>query len=110
MPDVVVVQVPTAPTVVVTQVATAPTVVQVSTGVPGVQGPAGAPGDSNAFEYAQTTALGTWTIPIPAGFARRPNVTVYSPSGELVIADVVSSLSTVSITFASPASGFAVLS
>lgn len=76
----------------------------------GLPGPAGPPGDNLAFEYTQATDLSTWTIPVPVGFGRRPSVAVYLASGEAVMADVSASSTSVTITFASPQSGSAVLS
>lgn len=81
-----------------------------STGPPGPPGPPGSGGVSSlAFEYAQLAPLATWTIPVPVGFARRPAVAVYLSSGEHIIADTVASASSVSIAFATPTAGSAVL-
>lgn len=64
---------------------------------------------SVAFEYTQIIPIGTWTIPVPPEFARRPGVAVFLQDGEEVVADVVASSTTVSITFAAPVAGTAVL-
>lgn len=84
--------------------------VTVEVGTSGPQGPAGPPGANLAFEYVQATPLATWTIPVPVEFGRRPAVAVFLNSGEAVLADVSASSSSVTITFASPVSGSAVLS
>lgn len=79
------------------------------TSLNGLPGPAGPAGNSQAFEYTQIAPSATWIIPVPVAFARRPAVDVYLTSGEQVIADTVASASSVSIAFASPTSGTAVL-
>lgn len=84
--------------------------VTVEVGTSGPQGPQGPPGTNLSFEYTQASPLATWTIPVPSGFDSRPSVTVFLDSGESVIADVSASSSSVTITFASPVSGSAVLS
>ena len=78
-------------------------------GLPGPAGPAGPAGNSQAFEYTQIAPSATWIIPVPVAFARRPAVDVYLTSGEQIIADTVASASSVSIMFASPTAGSAVL-
>lgn len=86
------------------------TPVTVEVGQSGPQGPPGPAGTTGSFEYTQSTPLATWTIPIPGTFSRRPNITLYLSSGESVIADVSSTTTTATVTFASPVSGSAVLS
>lgn len=73
-------------------------------GPQGVPGPAGA---NNAIEFAQTAPAATWII--PHTFGRRPVVTVYTTAGEEVIADVSATSTSVSIVFAQPTSGSAIL-
>jgi hypothetical protein len=96
--------------VVVVEVPATAEVVEVATGVPGIQGPKGDPGDGIAFEYTQASPLATWTITVPATFGRRPNIAVYTESGEHVLTDISSNSTTATITFASPTTGSAVLS
>ncbi len=55
------------------------------------------------------TAAASWTIPVPPGFGRTPNVGVYV-GGALVLADVTASPELVTVTFPSPVAGVAVLS
>ena len=83
-----------------------PDVIVVNIAEPGPQGP---PGVGASFEWIQTTPLATWSIPVPVGFDRRPSVDVFLAGGEMVLADVTSTDSSVTITFASPVSGTAVL-
>lgn len=60
--------------------------------------------------YTQTfSSAATWTVSVPAGFGRVPEVGVYSTTGERVWADVVATSSTVTITFAVPYSGTVLL-
>lgn len=78
--------------------------------LPGIAiGSVGPAGFNAAFQYSQLTPLATWTIAVPVGFNRLPAVLVYLASGELVITDVISSLSSVTITFAAPVAGTAIL-
>lgn len=62
-----------------------------------------------AFEATFPTPAGSWIIAVPASFGRRPNVAVYLATGEEVHADVTASTSTVTVTFATPTAGTAVL-
>jgi hypothetical protein len=89
--------------VVVEVAATQVLVVEVGSGV---RGPAGAAGDGSAVVWNQSTPLATWTI--PHSLARLPSVAVYI-GGELVLAPISSTITTVTITFPSPQSGFAIL-
>lgn len=92
------------PTPVVVEIAATQTlVVEVASGV---RGPAGAAGDGSAVVWSQSTPLATWTI--PHSLARLPSVAVYI-GGELVLAPITSTTTTVTITFPSPQSGFAIL-
>src|SRR5688500_11755100 len=70
---------------------------------------AGGGGGSAGYEYVQSTPLATWTIPVPVGMGRRPNVDVYI-AGELIDSDVSASSTQVVVTFPSPQVGTAVLS
>lgn len=99
-------------------------------GIPGPAGPAGASGATDAqistavanylaanpgaadlaYTYTQSTPLGTWTIGIPSGFTRKPEVAIYLSTGEQVFSTLFIVGSTVTITFSSPTSGTAVLS
>ena len=80
-------------------------------GPPGPAGPAGPPGIAadSGMEYSALVPLSTWIIPVPAGFSRRPSVTVYDETGEQVEADITVSAGIVSIHFSSPFAGTAVL-
>jgi hypothetical protein len=83
-----------------------PDIVVVNMAEPGIPGP---PGVGASFEHVQTTPLATWSILVPIGFDRRPAVDVFLAGGRRVIADVDSTPSSVTVTFASPQSGTAVL-
>lgn len=73
----------------------------------GPPGPSGG-GSSIGVELVQTTPSASWVFSVPGGFSRKPAVTVYV-AGEIVAADVTANLSTVSVTFPTPASGSVVL-
>lgn len=75
----------------------------------GPQGPGGGASASN--EFIQSAPASTWNIPFPTGMARRPDVQLYSTSGEAIEADVVATIATsiVTVTFPSPFAGSAVL-
>lgn len=63
---------------------------------------------SGATRVVSTQASsGTWTIAHSLGYA--PTVDVFLNTGEAVHADVVSSPTQVTVTFATPTAGFAVL-
>lgn len=72
----------------------------------GPPGPAGPAGESRVYEVANEA--GTWIIPHDLG--RLPQVQVYLATGELVLADVAATTTTITITFASPTAGFVVAS
>lgn len=80
---------------------------RVGLAVPGPQGPPGPAGVGGAIVHTQASPLATWTIPHTLG--RRPAVAVYLDSGEEVEADVTVSNVSVTVTFASPVSGVALL-
>lgn len=61
---------------------------------------------ASGVPFTQTTPLGSWVI--PHGLARVPAVSVYI-GGEQVIADVTASDTTVTVAFAAPQSGYALL-
>lgn len=86
-------------------------IVQGPEGPMGPAGPAGPPGvaGDNGMEYSALVPLSTWIIPIPAGFNRRPSVTVYDEAGEQVETDITVSAGMVSVHFSSPFAGTAVL-
>lgn len=71
-------------------------------------GPAGPPGSGATVRIDQSAPAGTWIL--PHGFGRRPSVDVYLMNGEKVIADVTTGASTVTVVFATPQSGYALLS
>lgn len=59
-------------------------------------------------EYVQAGAASTWG-PIAHNLGRRPNVTVYDVSGNQIAPDIYASTTTVSLVFATPVAGTAVL-
>ena len=63
---------------------------------------------SDGIEYTQASAASTWG-PISHPFGRRPNVTVYDTSGNQIAPDINSSTLAVSLIFATPTAGTAVL-
>lgn len=66
---------------------------------------------ANGTTYTQATPAATWTMTVPAGLGRRPAITLYDLAGDLVEGgEVHATTSTVTITFAYPFAGFAVLS
>jgi hypothetical protein len=78
----------------------------------GPQGPEGPPGPAaggagSAQVFAQATPAATWVI--PHGFGRRPLVAVYDASGAELLADLAADASAVTVTFAQPTAGSAVL-
>jgi hypothetical protein len=87
------------------------------TGPSGAVGPTGptgprGPGDSGAsdsFEYLQLAPQATWIVPVPLEFSRTPSVDVFFLNGEKVLTDIVVTSTFVTITFASPVAGSAVL-
>ena len=72
-------------------------------GRPGVGG-----GSSAAVVVPQATPSASWAIPHP--FGRLPSVTVYDASGSELIADISATPTMVSVVFAKPTAGSAVLS
>lgn len=87
-------------------------------GVPGVpgadgeQGPPGPPGPAGAgafYIHTQAVASASWVI--PHGLGRPVHITILSPAGEIVHADVVeSSVNSANITWPSPVTGTAYVS
>lgn len=77
-------------------------------GPTGPGGPAGS-GASDSFEYLQLVPQATWIIPVPLEFSRTPSVDVFFLNGEKVLTDIVATSISVTITFASPVAGSAVL-
>lgn len=74
--------------------------------------PAGASLASEAYEYIQSGAASTWIIALPGTFpARRPGVTLYDSANNEVESDVIwtPSTHTITVTFPSPVSGYAVI-
>lgn len=70
-------------------------------------GGGGGGGGPTGFQYTQAVPAATWTI--PHTFGRRPAVTLYLTDGTQILADVSTTTSQVSASFASPTTGFAVL-
>lgn len=75
-------------------------------GPPGPQGPA-AGGAGSAQIFTQATPAATWTI--PHGFGRRPLTAVFDAAGNEMIADIAAGAAAVTVTFAQPTAGSAVL-
>lgn len=72
--------------------------------VVGVMGPPGPAGGGVRFDVASPAA--SWII--SHAFNRVPIVSVYLASGELVLADVFATATTINVVFASPKSGFVI--
>ena len=79
------------PTLAVHEVPALPNGHSVITGPPGPAGPPGAPGPPGVrggqFEFTQSVASAVWTVNHNLGF--RPNVSVLSPGGVEVWAEVI---------------------
>lgn len=74
--------------------------------------PAGSAVGSEAYEYVQSGAASTWIIALPGSFpSRRPGVTLYDSANNEIESDVVwtPSTHTITVTFPSPVSGYAVI-
>lgn len=73
--------------------------------------PAGSSFSESAFEWIQTSAASTWTIPMPGSWPnRRPDVTLWV--GDIEVESDVAWLpgtKTIVITFPSPTSGVALI-
>jgi hypothetical protein len=80
-------------------------VIEADVGLPGRDGANGAGGFSQKLD--QLSAASTWIF--VHGKGAIPNVQVYLTSGERIIADVMSSSTSVTIVFATPTSGFIIL-
>lgn len=78
-------------------------------GPPGPPGPAGpaAGGAGSAQVHTQATPAATWTI--PHSFGRRPVTAVFDAAGAQMLADISADASAVTVTFANPTAGSAVL-
>lgn len=97
------------PTLTVTQVI--PRLEVSSTGPQGIPGPQGLPGTpgGNGFAFTQSSPAATWIIDHNLG--RKVHVTVFDPDGVVVYADLQhGSLNQVTVTFAAPFAGSAVVS
>lgn len=77
-----------------------------NTGIPGTPGPPGPTGGGNSVKVDVGLAS-TWIVANPLG--RIPIVDVYLSTGELVLADVTSTVLYITVTFPSPQQGFVVL-
>ena len=77
-------------------------------GPPGVQGPAGPTGPQGAPLRIDAPFAATWILPHPLG--RVPAVQAVLASGESVIADISATATAVTVVFAAPQLGFALLS
>ncbi|MHB2205060.1 hypothetical protein [Methylobacterium sp. CM6257] len=96
----------TDPEVIVAEIEADPAVIIVE--VPGEQGPRGASGDTaRAQVFTQATPAATWTI--PHAFGRLPITSVFDSDGGELLADIAASASSVTVTFAQPTAGSAVL-
>jgi len=68
-------------------------------------GPPGAPGTGSGFLHTQSVASASWIVNHNLGY--RPLVTVYSPGGEIVIAQGThASVNQYIVSFNSPQTGF----
>ena len=95
----------------VVEVLVEPSIAVVEVAIPGIQGPQGPPGSgggAGSTVITQSTPAATWILSHTIG--RVPAVSVYLASGEQVDTDVVASASTVTVTFATPQTGFVILS
>jgi hypothetical protein len=99
------------PTVVEVVEAAPPEVVEVNLGIKGDKGDPGDLGPTGPVwtptRIDVTAPSASWVLPHNLG--RTPQVQVFLSGGELVIADVVSGPSTVSVAFASAQTGFVIL-
>lgn len=80
-------------------------------GPPGKDGPPGPPGSGSGGggrEFVQATPAATWIF--AHGLGRRPTVSVFDTAGAEMIADVFADASNVSVVFAQPTAGSAVIS
>lgn len=77
--------------------------------IQGTEGEPGPPGEAAGIEFVQSTPLAAWSIEVPEELGRKPNVTIYV-DGDLVMADVQATESSVFIQFPTPVTGSAVLS
>lgn len=73
-------------------------------GPPGPQGPQGLQGPTGAPQRIDASLAATWIL--PHAIAREPMVQVFLGSGEQVIADVFATSTAITVTHASPQSGF----
>lgn len=74
--------------------------------------PAGSSFSESAFEWIQSSAASTWTIPMPGNWPnRRPDVTLFDSSNKEVESDVewLPVTKTIIVTFPSPTSGVALI-
>ena len=85
-------------------------VLEACTALQGPPGPQGPPGDgASTFEHTQATADSTWTVNHNLGF--RPAVTVLSPGGLEMLAEVLhTSLNQALVYFDAPKAGNAICS
>lgn len=74
----------------------------------GPQGVPGLAGNGSSLVHEQGSAAATWII--SHNFGRRPTVSVYSASGDEVLTDVTATPTSVSVVFAQPTAGSAILS
>jgi hypothetical protein len=65
-------------------------------------------GGASGYMHTQSSPLAQWYITIP-DLGRLPNVQIYLTSGEMILTDLVSTNSSVTITFPNPTAGFAVI-
>lgn len=74
--------------------------------VQGGPGPAGPPGPGGtAFNYTQSASATVWTVPHNLGY--RPTVTVYSPGGQVILAQIDTiSLNTLQVTVNPASTGY----
>lgn len=67
-------------------------------------------GDDPSVQYQQTTPSASWSFLVPAEFnGRSPSVQVFDPSGIVILADVRSTPTQVTVQFPTATTGFVVL-
>lgn len=74
----------------------------------GQRGPAGPPGDGASIQINQISPASTWVLTHTLG--RRPAVDVYLTSGERIMTDVFATDTQVTVIFATPQTGYVMLS
>jgi len=76
----------------------------------GLNGVAALPvsGGTSGYMHTQSSASAQWHITFP-DLGRLPNVQIYLTSGEAILTDILSTSTSVTVTFPSPTAGYAVI-